>query len=136
MISNELIDEFEKAAEGWARRTGETETSSIVFWGMIYTGAMYRYSTVGAVDTSAMSKAQREKLSFGQLRGHHTLDQLIEHIKHLVHSERIDEELLVTGLVRLIDDQFDDSAGGYARDKAKQRERAQEIRDYANDADS
>lgn len=132
MGTHTLISKFRDAAEEWGKRTGHG-SDTIVFYGMVHTGGIYYFDSVGKADTTGMSKEQIDRMSIGELQGHHTLDQLVTHLETLVERQHFGEELLITGLIRLIDDEFEDLAENYARGLQANRERADKMREMAGD---
>ncbi|MEK6225793.1 MAG: hypothetical protein AABM40_05785 [Chloroflexota bacterium] len=119
--SGRLIDQFCEAAEAWVRAVGAADAREIAFYVLFWAGGSGRYKPVGAVDQSGLSPAQREKLTFGQTRGHFTIDQVRDRLQRATNVDGFDEEFLVVSLVAAIATKFEEESETYAKGLAKRR---------------
>jgi hypothetical protein len=109
-----LIDQFVDAMQEWARRTGNPDNgwaAEILLW----TGGVWRYKPVGAIDPETVPKERRDALSYGDVHGHLTLDQVRADLEDLVEHTRMDEEFLIVSLVHALERNMEVLSEEYAK---------------------
>src|SRR5439155_3782381 len=125
--TGKLIDQFCEAAERWARVNGDRSSNWIAADTLVLTGAGDRYPGIGAVDRADFTPAEQAKLTVGELRGTHTIDQMRDWLKKVTGPRGLDEEFLVLGLIGAFDRQFEELSEGYGAGIARNRARAEHL---------
>jgi hypothetical protein len=126
-----LIDQFLDAMQEWSRRTGNPDdgwAGEVLFW----TGGLWRHEPVGAIDPQTVPEERRAALSYGELHGHLTLDQVREDLQVLVEHVHMDEEFLIVSLVHALEREMEVLSEEYAKGLRKRRARADSMQAVLN----
>lgn len=109
-----LIDQFLDAMREWSQRTGNPDNgwaAEILLW----TGGVWRHEPVGAIDPETVPEERRPTLSYGEVHGHLTLDQVRADLQELVDHVRMDEEFVIVSLVHALERNMEVLSEDYAK---------------------
>lgn len=121
MTAGQLIDQFEAACRDWSERAGDTLQTDTTTWIMMALGGFQHYQTVDKVDTSNMSKQEKDDLTVGQTLGHHTSAQAFHRIGHLIENEHLEETFLIHALIEYITRELERLSEDYAKGIQRRR---------------
>ncbi len=127
-----LIDQFCEAAARWSREPGR-DPEYIVWRTFLCTGGDGRYERVGRVNTSDLAPEEVRKLTYSQLHGHNTLEQMKGWLERLAYHERIKEDFLIAALVRDITGDLQEMVDQYEERAEQGRQKHQGYREMLDD---
>jgi hypothetical protein len=130
VTTKSLVDELVQAVNAYARRIPGGEVS-IVWWISLWTGLDRALPRVGKVPPPP--PGEPDNRTYGDVHGHHTLDQVAAWLHELVDDLRMWEPWLVRSLVDGIDRELDQMVEGYGAAAARRREDADWLERYRAD---